>query len=242
MSEQDRRLVNERDALSVYFDALLHEETVTEPVREPLPVQEPPALAPVLAPPVLSVAETVEEPVVEAAPPAVEPRPEWGEEPFQALLFKVWGLTLAVPLVELSGIQEWHADQVTPMPGHAPWYLGLMQYRDNSVPVVDTAHLVLPPDRLARLDTSAAERLGRVVFIGDGRWGLGCDSVAEVITLEPDQVSWRTSRAKRRWLAGTVIEQMCALIDPPAFAEMLATGIADDPGAQADQTAELPLS
>ncbi len=259
MSEQDKRLVDERDALSVYFDALLTEEEAPVPAEapleatpepEPLPLREPPALAPVLAPPVIATSEQPAEPVQEqawenaletpVAPASSSTRPEWGEATFQALLFKVAGLTLAVPLVELSGIQEWDAEQVTPMPGHAPWYLGLMQYRDNSVPVVDTAHLVLPPDRMARLQSSAGERLGRVVFIDDGRWGLGCDAVAEVITLEPEQVSWRTSRAKRRWLAGTVIEQMCALIDPPAFAEMLATGIADEPGAAEDSSAELP--
>ena len=111
------------------------------------------------------------------------------------------------------------------MPGHAPWYLGLATYRDRSVPVVDTAQLVLPPDRLARLTTPPEERIRRIVFIDEGRWGLGCDEVAEVISLGRDEVRWRTERTKRRWLAGTVIDHMCALLDPAAFAEMLATGI-----------------
>jgi len=49
-----------------------------------------------------------------------------------------------------------------------------------------------------------------------------------VLRLTPDQVRWRTERTRRRWLAGTVIEHMCALIDPPAFAEMLRTSGAAD--------------
>lgn len=198
-------LVDEREALDVYFRALLREEVATPaPVAEVPKAPTEPKTAPVAA-------------------PQEQPEPEWGRGSFQAMLFKVGGLTLAVPLIELSGVQEWVADRVTPMPGHADWYLGLVEYRGISVPVVDTAQLVLPADRLSSL-LPPEERIQRIVFIGDGRWGLACDGVAEVISLEPDEVRWRSARTQRRWLAGTVIEQMCALLDPAAFAQMLATG------------------
>ena len=225
----DRRkhsdLVEQKDALSVYFDALLREEAQVEP-NWAEPVVEPASPVQVLAPPVIQTLQ-----LTATAPQEVatfeEGPPAWAEGSFQALLFKVAGLTLAVPLIELSGIQEWQGDKVTSMPGRISWYLGLTQYRGRSVPVIDTAELVLPVDRLQRLEPAAA-RLQRMVFIDDGRWGLACDEVAEVITLEVEQVRWRSNRTKRRWLAGTVIEQMCAIIDPPAFAKMLATGMADD--------------
>jgi purine-binding chemotaxis protein CheW len=68
-----------------------------------------------------------------------------------------------------------------------------------------------------------------VVFIADGTWGLACDELAQVVTLRPDEVRWRTSRTRRRWLAGTVIEHMCALLDPPVFADVLASGLEDMP-------------
>ncbi len=208
--EQEKRhtLVAEKDALSVYFEALLREA--------PLELEQP-------------VAVEVSAPAIEPAPPPLvitEGRPAWGEETFQALLFKVSGLTLAVPLVELSGVQEWHPERVTPLPGHVPWYLGLIQYRERNVPVVDTAQLVMPEDRQGKLPPWQ-ERLRHVVFIGDGSWGLACDELAEVVTLQPDAVRWRTSRTKRRWLAGTVIDHMCALLDPPVFADVLATGLED---------------
>lgn len=208
--EQDKlqALVAEKDALSVYFEALLRE-----------------------APPELDL-ETV---VALAPSPVVTPqhsegRPAWGDATFQALLFKVGGLSLAVPLVELSGVQEWQDGKVTPLPGHLPWYLGLMQYRERNVPVVDTAQLVMPEDRQAGLPPWQ-ERLRHVVFIADGTWGLACDELAQVVTLRPDEVRWRTSRTKRRWLAGTVIEHMCALLDPPVFADVLASGLEDIPDA-----------
>lgn len=223
-NKQVQGLVAEKDALNVYLEALL---------REAPPVVEAPP-----APPVAKTETALSEaPIVAPAndiPPSPQPtavdaagRPAWGEGPFQALLFRVGGLTLSVPLVELSGVQEFEWEEITPMPGHVPWYLGLIQYRGRSVPVVDTAHLVLPEDRLAAL-TPPEERVRHIVFIADGTWGLACDDVAEVLTLSPEQVRWRTSRTRRRWLAGTVIEHMCALLDPPVFADVLATGIEDD--------------
>ena len=242
-NKTNRGVVDQKDALSVYFEALLHEpqeETLdTRPVAEPTP--EIPA---VLIPPVIAVpaipevitdtptvadTETTVESEAEAVAQPTDGSPEWAAEPFQALLFKVSGLTLAVPLVELSGVQEWQDAGVTPMLGKIEWYLGLMQYRERQVPVVDTAQLVLPPDRLANLVTDDTERLGHVVFIQDGTWGLACDSVEDVIDLSHDEVKWRSSRSKRSWLAGTVLEHMCAIIDPPAFAEMLRTGLVDMP-------------
>lgn len=241
-------VVEQNEALSVYFDALLRDDQLQEQERQvaavpPAPsIAEPePELPPVLATPVIAIPEipNVESEIV-ATPPDIQPQPAepstpelvtdgppaWAEQPFQAMLFTVAGLQLAVPLVELSGIHEWEQDEVTPMLGEIDWYLGLMGYRGRSVPVVDTAQLVLPPDRVPLL-TPPEERLGNVVFIQEGQWGLACDSVGEVMTLDHDTVKWRSSRSKRRWLAGTVLEHMCAIIDPPAFADMLATGIED---------------
>lgn len=203
--EKTTVLVAQKEALGVYLEALLRDPFVLE-----IPEQE----------------AAVETPVQQAL--QVAGRPAWGDEVFQALLFRVNGLTLAVPLVELSGVLEWDTDKVTPLPGHAPWYLGLVLYRERNVPVVDTARLVMPEDRQAHI-RPWQERLRHVVFIADGHWGLACDELGEVITLQPDDVRWRSSRTRRRWLAGTVIEHMCALLDPPVFADVLASGMENLP-------------
>lgn len=207
-------LANEKEALDLYLEALLN-ESMTEPQPETeveIGVETEEAVVPVA--------------VTEPEAP-IDGRPSWGQGTFQALLFKVAGLTLAVPLIELNGVQELVAGEITPMPGHVEWYLGLTEYRDSTVPVIDTAQLVLPKERLADLQLSSEERVRHVVFIDEGRWGLGCDEIDEVVTLQVDQVSWRSSRTSRRWLAGTVLEQMCALIDPPEFAKILASGMAE---------------
>lgn len=143
------------------------------------------------------------------------------DQPFQVLMFKVAGLVLAVPLIELSGVLEW-PEAFTPMPGHADFYLGLVTHLGSNVPVVDTARLVLPREKIVSLGgEDPLQRVQRIVLIDDSRWGLACDEIAEVITLEPEQVRWRSSRSKRPWLAGTVIEHMCALLDTQAFAKIL---------------------
>ena len=156
--------------------------------------------------------------------PAKLGKPDWADEEFQAMLFKVAGLTLAVPLVELHGIVEWKKDNITTMPGHADFYLGLMSHLGKKIPLVDTARLVLPPNKLTKLAGNDPQaRITRVVLINDSQYGLACDEVDEVITLKPDEVRWRTERTQRRWLAGTVVEHMCALLDAKAFAELLAS-------------------
>lgn len=235
MSNKRASVAEQNQALSAYFEALLNDEPEMQPqVSEPVvrsvpePILEVPVIAPTMVVPI-EVPDVVEQIVEQEALPRTDGMPEWAANEFQALLFTAAGLKLAVPLSELSGIQVWHGEKVTPMPGHVEWYLGLMQYRDRSAPVIDTAQLVLPEERLAQLNVKPEERITRIVFIGGGQWGLACDSVDQVITLNHEQVKWRSSRTKRRWLAGTVIEHMCAIIDPPAFAEMLVTGLEDVP-------------
>ena len=218
-------LVDEKAALDLFLEALLREtepqvETVAEaPVAEPEPA--PVAVdAPPEAPPVVETAP--QEATASELAPLPPGAPEWAREPFQAMLFKVAGLTLAVPLESLSGVVEW-PEKLTEMPGHADFFLGLLTHLDTTVPVVDTARLVFPPGRLPPDDDPLA-RVNRIVLIGGGRWGLACDAVEEVVTLTADQVRWRSERTRRRWLLGTVIDHMCALIDTDAFAEKLASG------------------
>lgn len=147
-------------------------------------------------------------------------RPEWGQNRFDCLLFKVMGLTLAVPLVELGGILRIE-EAPRPLFGQPDWFLGLMRANDENVYLVDTAKWVLPPSLLQDADQEAYEF---VIKIHNSSWGLCCNKVAEAISLEPDQVKWRGAGSKRPWLAGTVIKEMCALLDIAAFAQLLQSG------------------
>lgn len=143
--------------------------------------------------------------------------PEWAQHDFQCLLFRVAGLTLALPLAKLNGVLRWDAAAVTGMPNHRPWFLGLREHLGHQVKLIDVAKVVLPSDR------GAADGMGygNIILIDDSRWGLVCSEVAEVVTLSAAAVKWRSRGGIRPWLAGTVIDRMCALLDSAALADML---------------------
>ena len=151
--------------------------------------------------------------------------PEWASTRFQALLFEVAGLTLAVPLAKLKGVVP-NDQGLTEMPGHSPLFLGVTPYQGVQSRVVDTARFVLPKDRLAKLGEDASERAAHLVVIDEGRWALACSKIGDVIELESGQVKWRTAAGKRLWLAGTVIERMCALLDIDELIRQLGDGMA----------------
>lgn len=142
--------------------------------------------------------------------------PQWAQSRFDVLLFKVSGLTLAVPLIALGQIQPL-TDELTPLFGQADWFMGLQPTPQGKIRTVNTAKFVMPE----RYDEKFLETAKYVVSINGVPWGLAVDSVNQPISLMPDEVKWRSDRSKRPWLAGTVKEHMCALLDIPMIGQML---------------------
>jgi purine-binding chemotaxis protein CheW len=239
--EKLTKLADPASAIASYLDELLHTATDTslreeirapEPVPdmnpepEPAPVQKPvsrlrPAAPGVEAPPqpvrapeaVAAVAST---PDPEPAPETSVARPEWSERPFECLIFTVAGLQLAVPLVLLGAIHRIEED-IRPIPGSPRWYMGIRPGSNQNLRVVDTAEWIMA----GRVPANARDNYRFVIRLDNSEWGLACDDVAQSFTLSPDDVRWRTARSKRPWLAGTVIEQMCALVDVRTMANLL---------------------
>lgn len=143
-------------------------------------------------------------------------RPQWAQSRFDVLLFQVSGLTLAVPLIALGQIQPL-TEELTPLFGQADWFMGLQPTAAGKIRTVNTAKFVMPE----RYDDSFLETARYVVSINGVPWGLAVDSVNQPITLEPEDVKWRGDRSKRPWLAGTVKDHMCALLDIPRIGQML---------------------
>lgn len=224
-------LLDQQLALSAYFEALLGDPPVRpvevaapEPVAVAVPVVAPAPVAIVAAslPPVpVAPLVPVQEPVP-ASQAQADGRPDWAAAEFQSLLFQVAGLTLAVPLAKLNGVLPLDLNEVTPMPGHSALFLGLIDHLGQQVRVVDTAQVVLPPERLAQAGDPPA--VSHLVLIGEGRWGLAASGIGQVISLHADDVKWRGSLGKRPWLAGTVIRHMCALLEVDAFLDLLGEG------------------
>ena len=208
--DTEHRMLGQQLALSAYLDALL---------GQTVPPASPAAPAPAPAEP---DANAGEQPL--ALAPALSSVPDWAESRFQALLFEVAGLTLAVPLVKLKGVVS-GAEDLTPMPGHSPLFLGVVPYQGLQSKVIDIARLVLPAGRGAQLPADASGRCRSLVMIDEGRWALACNSIGDVVDLDSSSVKWRGSAGKRLWLAGTVIERMCALLDIDRLVDDLVIGV-----------------
>lgn len=221
---------------------------VVEPKHKPKPEVSAPTIAPTtdapearktpeprvkLAEPLAPEADTAETVPSSAAPDLMpEPevgqfrlkdvewlangRPAWAQERFDVLLFKVSGLTLAVPLIALGQIQPL-TDELTPLFGQADWFMGLLPTPTGKIRTVNTARFVMPE----RYDERFVETAEYVISIDGVPWGLAVDSVNQPISLDPEDVKWRTERSRRPWLAGTVKEHMCALLDIPRIGQLL---------------------
>jgi purine-binding chemotaxis protein CheW len=146
-----------------------------------------------------------------------ETRPDWAQEPFECLLFDVAGLTLAVPLVCLGSIYPLAVEELTPLFGQPDWFLGLLPTQAGNLRVLDTARWVMPE----RYSEQLREGLRYVISVQGYEWGLAVHQVSRSIRLDPSAVKWRTQRTQRPWLAGTVVEHMCALLDVTAVAELI---------------------
>ncbi|MFS4427475.1 CheW domain-containing protein [Stutzerimonas stutzeri] len=200
------------------------------PSAPPVAVAETVPVAPPLVVAEAVAAPAAPEPVVEvlvAPPPASEPlevpaqaHPGWGDEPFECLLFDVAGLTLAVPLVCLGSIYPLAGQELTPLFGQPSWFLGILPSQAGNLKVLDTARWVMPD----RYRDDFREGLQYVISVQGYEWGLAVHQVSRSIRLDPSEVKWRTQRHQRPWLAGTVIEHMCALVDVTALAELIASG------------------
>ena len=214
-------------------DAQKH-DAVTEPVVEPVVAKAPVAVieapAPILAPvsTIAPLLQALVPPVVEVhlppsnTPPPVETdgRPSWAAEPFECLLFDVAGLTLAVPLVCLGSIYSLAGHELTPLFGQPEWFLGILPSQAGNLKVLDTARWVMPD----RYRDDFRQGLQYVISVQGYEWGLAVHQVSRSLRLDPNEIKWRSHRGQRPWLAGTVIEHMCALLDVSALAELIASG------------------
>lgn len=239
-------------ALESYLDALLQDATAEE-LPEPILVLEPvieveaaldefqlavleeqardarvEALPVVLPITPEVVAPVVVEPIVQVhLPPSITPppvtgdgRPSWAAEPFECLLFDVAGLTLAVPLVCLGSIYSLEGQELTPLFGQPEWFLGILPSQAGNLKVLDTARWVMPD----RYRDDFQQGLQYVISVQGYEWGLAVHQVSRSLRLDPNEIKWRSHRGQRPWLAGTVIEHMCALLDVAELAELIASG------------------
>ncbi|MGS2717527.1 chemotaxis protein CheW [Eionea flava] len=145
-------------------------------------------------------------------------RPAWGDSPFDVLLVDLSGIQLAMPLVALDAINPL-SDELTPLFGQAEWFMGLQKTITGNVNVINTSQFIMPE----RYKPEAQARAKYSVAINGSGWALAVDKIHQPITIDPADIRWRKRRSERPWMAGTIKDHVCALIDIPTLANLLKT-------------------
>ena len=145
--------------------------------------------------------------------------PNWAMSSFTCLSFKVAGLKLAVPAVfirsmeilELEPMNLASNDEDASVNGIVLGTALIPDTEQNLVamPVLNTAKVVMPE----RYDASMTESYRHVLTFHHCAWALAIDASGGEIQLSSKQIRWRSAHTRREWLAGTVVDKMCALID-----------------------------
>jgi purine-binding chemotaxis protein CheW len=193
--------------LQNYLDQLL--VTATQPTQTVQKISEiPTAVAVVEASVVESVSSFMADTVTATLPALTDPE-SWSSQGVECLIFNVCGLKLAVPLLYLGGVHEINRADVKPLVGQPGWYLGIVHTAEYNLQVIDTAHLIMPE----RKPYLAEQGFKYLIQLEKTPWAIACQSIDDTVRLNASEINWRGERGKRNWLAGTVIERMCALVD-----------------------------
>lgn len=221
-AKSQKQIIHQELALDAYLRTLLDEVPEADDVvafTEVLPAVETEIKAPVIEPvirvesPVVVIPQQIQlvQPEIPAKLQALSVMPEWAQHEFQALFFKVDQLILATPLIDLARTIKMDR-KPGKIPGQPSWFLGLLDDQDSRIGVLDTGQLIFGKSR-GSMRNLEERPFQRILITQDKRWGLACDEILSIGKLQPDKVRWRTSRQKKPWLIGTVIEELTAIID-----------------------------
>ena len=159
-----------------------------------------------LSGPDMSMSVPASTPIPATGPPIAAPKsltdPASGVS-IKCFVFTVAGLKLALPLARVTEIVDFSECRGT---AAGSLLLGELMHEGHSVPVLDSARIMLP-------DRNVTPSYQWLVIVDRGSYALACDSVEPNMEVAYDAVRWRTHFTKRRWLAGTLLQQRCALLD-----------------------------
>ncbi len=198
-------------ALRAYLDGLLHEpEAEAQAPRKDLHHDTPPAEGE--EPPVPMGSGTL--PVADPPGPRAQAVPEEARAAdVEWVSVRAGGLQLALPQARCHQIvDEVRGDGLEG--SDDPRLAGYLRTKAGSVPVVDTVAVVVPDHHRGKIP---AHGNGTVVLVDGGTWGLRCDRVLGALKIEDSQVRWRGERGSRPWLAGTLTDIRCALLELDAL-------------------------
>ena len=227
-SKIPRSLLKSDNALGNYLDEMLHQATRSVEVNEQA---APQVIDRVLLPELLVVEPLVEEEASEievevTSDISVEDAVEVSKEscfslskemfPLQCLMFKVSNNLLSIPLIELTGIVEW-TDNMTRLPQEPESVLGILNYRDHNVRVIDSAGIL-------QIKVKEPVTANHILVLGEAGWGITCDQLEQVVTLEYDDIKWHQNSSNKK-VFGTIRQSLASLLNPQGIVKVLQTGL-----------------
>lgn len=233
-NKKDNNLLEPDSAVENYFDDLLSEakETVTQAQARPVSLKVTELVMPDLEEELARIEEVEEvkpeiisplvEPEIEESISTAETQPDIDTEveqekpnvdepvdydfPLQCLNFRVGNQNLSIPLIDMGSVQNWEQN-MTRIPGTPDWFLGLFQYRDSNVRVVDSAVFLSIPTT----DNDPDSR--HIMVLKDEAWAITCDVLGEVVYLQQDDIKWSNS-SHSGYSLGVVKDSLAMLLDP----------------------------
>ena len=201
-------------ALKSYLDTLLLKiETLPS---ENVTVKEPPPAADIKVEEA-QVSEPKLEQSTETQPEQESALPDWVENEFQVLLFKVNGITMGMPLNAMKGILS-YSGEASQLPGQPAWSLGVILNRDEKVVVIDSARLLMPE----RLTSDTQIEPQQLLLIGEGDRALAVDTICNTLCVVKEDVRWRNGIHNKPWYAGIIVEELSVLLDVDGIMQLLA--------------------
>jgi purine-binding chemotaxis protein CheW len=218
-------LLEQNSALGNYLDDMLHQATESALVDTVEPIDEnllPETLLledEAFAEDTISIA--VDNSAIADLQPVTESEPEQTVElaaelfPLQFLMFKVGDNLLSMPLIKMSNVINW-TDSLTRLPNEPDWVHGILQHRDNKVRIVDSPAIL-------QIGQHNAEKPSNILILEGESWGITCDAIENVITLEYDDIQWNLSAGNQMTL-GTIRDSLASLLSPRGIIERLQSG------------------
>lgn len=138
----------------------------------------------------------------------------------QYCVFDVSGLSVAVPAARVT--EEHRCPQLRQESGSPEWLRWTVS-DGAGLAVVDIALLVLPAD-IAPSAIPPEERCHTILTLDDGSWCIALEGATRAETIAPEPVCWRGPKGRRSWLAGTLADRRCVLLDLDNMKRLLARG------------------
>jgi len=139
-------------------------------------------------------------------------------KPFQALLFDINGLQLAIRTAEIKAILPWPETplQQSQETSDNETIMGFYNQAPNQIKIINTAHIVLPIQYQHNIALPSF-----IIVVGEDNWALSCHKINAVITLSPEDIRWRKNMKARSWLAGTSIGKSCSIVSIRGLVSLL---------------------